>query len=80
VTVPADAKPPNPVLTVVITTAAVMVPILLASVLLGFYVADAYGYSRTVVGVAFSAIGLLVSLVIVVRLAGRIAKSTQARL
>jgi hypothetical protein len=46
-------------LTVVLTTALVLTPLILGGVLLGFYVGDAVGYSKSVLAIAFSTIGFV---------------------
>ena len=61
-----------------LVTPAILAPVLIAAVFLGFYVADAYGYSRPLLAIAFSAVGLLVSMAAIVKLAGRIAAQGRA--
>jgi hypothetical protein len=57
----------NPVLTVVIVTPLVILPLVLLGVYLGFYVGDAMGYSKTVLAIAFSTVGFLVAMAILLK-------------
>lgn len=52
-------------LVVVVTTALVLTPLVLGGVYLGFYVADAAGYSRSVLAIAFSTIGFVVGMLVI---------------
>jgi hypothetical protein len=54
-------------LIVVVTTALVLTPLILAGVLLGFYVGDQVGYSRSVLAIAFSTAGFLAGMAIIWR-------------
>ena len=54
-------------LIVVLTTAVVLTPLILGGVLLGFYVGDEVGYSRSVLAIAFSTAGFVVGMVIIFR-------------
>lgn len=51
-------------LIVVVATALVLTPLILFGVYLGFYVADAVGYSRSVMAIAFSTIGFLAGMAV----------------
>jgi hypothetical protein len=52
-------------LIVVVTTALVLTPLILGGVLLGFYVADAVGYSKSVLAIAFSTVGFVAGMFII---------------
>jgi hypothetical protein len=54
-------------LIVVVTTALVLTPLILAGVFLGFYVGDQVGYSRSVLAIAFSTAGFLAGMAIIWR-------------
>jgi len=54
-------------LIVVLATALVMTPLILGGVLLGFYVGDAVGYSRSVMAIAFSTAGFVIGIVVIFR-------------
>jgi F0F1-type ATP synthase assembly protein I len=70
----------DPVLTVVVVTPLVLMSLVLLGVYLGFYVGDLTGYSKTVLAIVFSLVGLLASMAILVRMITTIvAKSSQAK-
>ena len=54
-------------LIVVVTTALVLTPLILAGILLGFYVGDQVGFSRSVLAIAFSTVGFLAGMAIIWR-------------
>ncbi len=54
-------------LIVVLATALVMTPLILGGVLLGFYVGDAVGYSRSILAIAFSTAGFVIGMVVIFR-------------
>ena len=54
-------------LIVVVTTALVLTPLILAGVFLGFYVGDQVGFSRSVMAIAFSTAGFLAGMAIIWR-------------
>jgi len=54
-------------LIVVVTTALVLTPLILGGVLLGFYVGDAVGYSKSVLAIAFSTVGFVAGMFIIFR-------------
>jgi hypothetical protein len=54
-------------LIVVLTTAIVLTPLILGGVYLGYYVADAIGYSGSVLAIAFSTIGFVAGMVVIFR-------------
>jgi F0F1-type ATP synthase assembly protein I len=54
-------------LVVVLATALVMTPLILGGVLLGFYVGDSVGYSKSVLAIAFSTVGFLAGMLIIFR-------------
>jgi F0F1-type ATP synthase assembly protein I len=72
------ARKRNPVLVVAVVTPLVIAPFLLLGVYLGFYLGDSWGYSRTLLAIIFSAIGLLASFVVIVKLIGHIAAGDRA--
>ena len=70
----------NPVVTVVLVTPLIIAPLVLLGVYLGFYVGDAVGYSRTILAIAFSTVGFLVSIVILVKvITALVARSSWAK-
>ncbi len=54
-------------LMVVVVTAVVLTPLIIGGVLLGFYVGDAAGYSKSLLAIAFSTIGFLVGMFVLFR-------------
>jgi len=62
----------NPVTVVVVITPLVIIPFLLLGVYLGFYLGDIWDYSKTLLAVVFSAIGLIVSFTVIIRMIGRL--------
>jgi hypothetical protein len=54
-------------LIVVVTTALVLTPLILAGVFLGFYVGDQVGVSRSILAIAFSTVGFLAGMAIIWR-------------
>lgn len=54
-------------LIVVVTTALVLTPLILAGVFLGFYVGDQVGFSRSILAIAFSTAGFLAGMAIIWR-------------
>ena len=56
---------------VIVITPLVIAPLVLAGVYLGFYVGDAAGFSKTILAIAFSTAGFLVSILILVRVIKR---------
>ncbi len=70
----------NPVLSVILITPLVIAPLVLLGVYLGFYVGDAVGYSKTILAIAFSTIGFLASIVILVKvITALVARSSWAK-
>jgi hypothetical protein len=55
------------VVIVVTVTALVLTPLILGGVYLGFYVGDQTGYSRNILGIAFSTGGFLLGMAIIWR-------------
>jgi len=62
----------NPVLTVIVVTPLVIAPLVLLGVYLGFYVGGAVGYSKTILAIAFSTIGFLAAIFILVKVITRV--------
>jgi F0F1-type ATP synthase assembly protein I len=60
------------VLMVVLATALVLTPLVLFGVFLGFYVGDALGTSRSVLAIAFSTVGFLAGIFILLRVIGAV--------
>ncbi len=54
-------------LLVVVVTAVTLAPLILGGVLLGFYVGDATGYSKSLMAIAFSTVGFLVGMFVIFR-------------
>ena len=70
----------NPVLTVMVITAAVVTPLVLLGVFLGYYVGGMTGYSKSILAIVFSTVGFLVAMAVLSRAIVRIAgKSGAAR-
>jgi F0F1-type ATP synthase assembly protein I len=63
---------------VVLATALVMTPLILGGVLLGFYVGDSVGYSKSTLAIAFSTIGFVVGMLIVFRVIKIVAAGVEA--
>jgi hypothetical protein len=75
-----DRKRRNPVLTVALLTPLVIAPLVLLGVYLGFYVGDETGYSRTILAIAFSTVGFLASIAILVKvITAVVARSSWAK-
>jgi F0F1-type ATP synthase assembly protein I len=54
-------------LIVVLTTAVVLTPLILGGVLLGYYVGDTVGYSKSVLAITFSTVGFVAGMVVIFR-------------
>ena len=54
-------------LIVVVTTALVLTPLVLGGVILGYYVGDQVGFSRSILAIAFSTVGFLAGMAIIWR-------------
>jgi F0F1-type ATP synthase assembly protein I len=54
-------------LIVVVTTALVLTPLILAGVFLGYYVGDQVGFSRSILAIAFSTVGFLAGMAVIWR-------------
>lgn len=54
-------------LLILVVTPLVIAPLVIAGAYLGFYVGDSAGYSRSILAIAFSTAGFLVSIFILVR-------------
>ena len=54
-------------LIIIVTTALVLTPLILGGVYLGYYVAGAVGYSRSVLAIAFSTVGFVVGMFVIFR-------------
>ena len=52
-------------LVVVVVTALVLTPLILGGVLLGFYVADETGYSKSILAILFSTAGFVAGMLII---------------
>jgi hypothetical protein len=75
-----DRKRRNPVLTVALVTPLVIAPLVLLGVYLGFYVGDETGYSKTILAIAFSTVGFLASIAILVKvITAVVARSSWAK-
>jgi len=75
-----ERKRRNPVLTVALLTPLVIAPLVLLGVYLGFYVGDATGYPRTILAIAFSTVGFLASIAILVKvITAVVARSSWAK-
>ncbi len=57
----------NPLLFIIVVTPLVIAPLVLTGAYMGFYVGDEIGTSRTALAIAFSTVGFLVSIYILVR-------------
>ncbi len=65
-------------LIVVLTTALVLTPLILGGVLLGFYVGDAVGYSKSVLAIAFSTAGFVIGMFAVFQVIKALVAGTDA--
>jgi len=54
-------------LIVVVTTALVLTPLVLGGVILGYYVGDQVGFSRSILAIAFSTVGFLAGMAVIWR-------------
>jgi hypothetical protein len=54
-------------LVVVLVTALVLTPLVLGGALLGFYVGDVIGYSKSILAIAFSTAGFVAGMAIIFR-------------
>lgn len=54
-------------LIVVLTTAAVLTPLILGGVYLGYYVADSVGFSRSILAISFSTAGFVAGMAVIFR-------------
>jgi F0F1-type ATP synthase assembly protein I len=63
-------------LIVVLVTALVLTPLILGGVLLGFYLGDLMGYSRSVLAIAFSTAGFLAGMAIIFRVIRLVVEKT----
>jgi hypothetical protein len=62
---------------VVLTTALVLTPLILGGVYLGYYVADAIGYSGSVLAIAFSTVGFIAGMVVIFRVIKAVVARTE---
>ena len=69
----------NPLLRVMAITAAVVAPLVLGGIYLGYYVGGETGYSKSILAIVFSTLGFLAAMAIVVKaivaIVGRSAKA-----
>jgi F0F1-type ATP synthase assembly protein I len=61
------AKGTRALLVVVLATALVLTPLILGGVLLGYYVGDQVGYSKSVLAIAFSTLGFVAGMFVIFR-------------
>jgi len=54
-------------LIVVVTTALVLTPLVLGGAILGYYVGDQVGFSRSILAIAFSTVGFLAGMAVIWR-------------
>ena len=64
-------------LTVMLTTAAVLTPLILGGVYLGYYVADAVGLPRSVLAIAFSTAGFVAGMLVIFRVIRMVVARTE---
>jgi len=65
---------------VALVTPLVIAPLVLLGVYLGFYVGDETGYSKTILAIAFSTVGFLASIAILVKvITAVVARSSWAK-
>jgi NADH:ubiquinone oxidoreductase subunit K len=67
----------NPLLVVVVLTPLVIAPVLLLSVYLGFYLGNLWGYSKALLALVFSAIGLAAGFAIIIGVITRLVGTDQ---
>jgi F0F1-type ATP synthase assembly protein I len=56
----------------------VIIPFLLVGVYLGFYLGDLWGYSKALLAVVFSAVGLVAAFAIIIKMIGRLVVGDQS--
>jgi F0F1-type ATP synthase assembly protein I len=64
-------------LIVILTTAFVLTPLILGGVYLGYYVADAAGYSKSVLAIAFSTVGFIAGMFVIFRVIKMVVARTE---
>ena len=64
-------------LVVVLATALVLTPLILGGVLLGFYLADMVGYSKSILAIAFSTAGFVAGMAILFRVISSVVARTE---
>ncbi|MDG7008406.1 MAG: hypothetical protein JRN06_09235 [Nitrososphaerota archaeon] len=64
-------------LVVILTTAVVLTPLILGGVYLGYYVADALGYSRSIFAIAFSTVGFVAGMFVIFRVIKMVVARTE---
>jgi F0F1-type ATP synthase assembly protein I len=57
----------NPLLLVMVITAAVVTPLVLLGIYVGYYVGDLTGFSKSILAILFSTLGFLAAMAIVVK-------------
>jgi len=65
-------------LTVVLATALVITPLVLGGALLGLYVGDAVGYSKSLLAIVFSTAGFIVGMAVIFRVIKAVVARTDA--
>ena len=65
-------------LVVVLTAARVLTPLILGGVLLGFYVGDEAGYSKSILAIAFSTAGFVIGMLVVFQMIRVVVARTDA--
>jgi F0F1-type ATP synthase assembly protein I len=60
-------KGSNPLLLVMVITAAVVTPLVLLGIYLGYYVGGVIGYSKSILAIVFSTLGFLAAMAVVVK-------------
>ncbi len=63
---------------VVLTTAAVLTPLIIGGVYLGYYVGDAVGYSKSVLAILFSTAGFVAGMAVLFRVIRTVVAWTDA--
>ena len=71
------ARGTRALMVVVVATALVLTPLILGGVLLGFYVGDALGYSKSILAIAFSTVGFVAGMFVIFRVIGAVVKGSE---
>ncbi len=71
------AKGTRTLIVVTIATALVLTPLILGGVLLGYYVGDSVGYSKSILAIAFSTVGFVAGMFVIFRVIRAVVGGTE---